>query len=394
MRFHLLGLAHLPCSREYISCAFTQKNYKLSQMLMDLGHEVIYYGAEGSDLPCTKFFKTHDLRDIAIDYGDGDNRFALGYDWHRNDFRHDLNAQRKPSTLKYYEACIELINKIKRPDDFLLLTQGYYHKPISDAVGLFLSCESGVGYRGSFSRFRAFESSYIQNFTYGSQNPFKSINGHYYDRVIPNYFDPDDFIYGEKPGDYYLFIGRIIQRKGLDTAIKTCNAIGKKLIIAGQAATVDGNGYLNSLTEPGFRCAPGTWEYVGFADLETRKKLMAGAIATFVPTVYLEPFAGVHIESMLSGAPPITTNFGVFPETIPDVLNGKVGFRCNTLNDFVVSAMYAPRLKRDVVRKYAERFLMNTVSREFNEWFDDLYRLYESTVDPDKKGWHRITAIR
>jgi len=36
-RCHLLGLVHLPCSKNYLGCAFTQKNYKLAQMLLSLG---------------------------------------------------------------------------------------------------------------------------------------------------------------------------------------------------------------------------------------------------------------------------------------------------------------------------------------------------------------------
>lgn len=32
------------------------------------------------------------------------------------------------------------------------------------------------------------------------------IDGQYYDAVIPNYFDPDDFPYSEKKEDYFLYI--------------------------------------------------------------------------------------------------------------------------------------------------------------------------------------------
>ena len=390
MRFHLLGLAHLPCSKAYMSCAFTQKNHKLSRMLLSLGHEVFYYGAESSDLPCTEFIQTHSLRDIRKDYGDGDNRFDIGYNWHRADFRHDFNEIRKPSTIKFYKKCVSEIQKRKKPDDFLLLSQGFYHKPIADEIKLFLTCEPGIGYRGSYARFRAFESSYIQNFAYGSENPRQCINGKYYDRVIPNYFDPSDILYSADKQDYYLFIGRIIRRKGLNTAVKACNALGRKLIIAGQSASIDSRGYLISSTDPGFNIAPGTWEYIGFADIEKRKELMAHALATFTPTEYLECFAGVHIESMLSGTPVITTNFGVFPETIPDNLNGKVGFRCNTLQDFIDAAQKVIYCDHYEIRKYADRFLMQNIALEFDRWFRDLYQLYLSAKDSKIKGWHYL----
>lgn len=388
----MLGLVHLPCSKEYMACAFTQKNYKLAQMLTSLGHEVIYYGAEGSNLQCTKQVITHTLSDIRKSWGDGDNRFEIGYDWKNTEFRHDLNSEKTEATNKFYRNCIEEINKTKQPDDFLLITQGYYHKPIDEAVKLYLTVEPGIGYRGSYCNFRAFESSYIQNFTYGSQHPYESINGNYYDRVIPNYFDPEDFEVAEEKEDYYLYIGRLIRRKGLITAALTCNALNKKLIIVGQGGIVLSDGSLVAKKNTDFSLPKGTWEYQGFADVEKRKRLMSRAIATFTPSEYLEPFAGTHIESMFCGTPPLTTNFGVFPETIPDYLNGRVGFRCNTLQDFVISAERAKTTNPLVIRTYAERFSLGQVKYEFQKWFDDLYQVYLSTTNSTIKGWHFISS--
>lgn len=363
-------------------------------MLLSLGHEVFYYGAEGSDVPCTKFIQTHTLKDIQEEWGDGDNRFEIGYNWTNTDFRHDFNQPKSKATVKFYQNTINYIKENKKPDDFLLCTQGVYHSPIVDEVGLFLVCEPGIGYRGSIrGRFRAFESSYIQNFTYGSEFPYESIDGSYYDRVIPNYFDPEDVEYRDKKEDYYLFIGRMIKRKGILTAALACNHLNKKLIIVGQGAHVTKDGWLIPNTDPDFQLAPGTWEYHGYAGVEDRKKLMGGAIATFTPTEYLECFAGTHVESMLHGTPPITTNFAVFPGTIPDNVDGVVGFRCNTLQDFVDAAIKAKDVDHQVVRKYGERFLMDSVKWEFQKWFDDLYNVYESSVDENKKGWHRLKPI-
>lgn len=397
-RFHHLGLVHLPLSREYMSCAFTQKLVKLNQMLLDQGHEIFYYGCRSNNWSPEEYYnsdnfhfvETHDLFDIRNDYGVGDNRFEVGYDWTNTDFKHDFNAERKQSTLKFYNNCIDKINKVKKPDDFLLCTQGYYHKPISDKVNLFLTCEPGIGYRGSVrGRFRAFESSYIQNFTYGSEYPFECINGSYYDRVIPNYFEPDEVEFSNEKDDFYFFIGRMIKRKGILTADLVCRHLGKKLIIAGQGAHVDEYGRLVPNEDPDFILDPGTWEYVGFVNTEQRKEYMSRAIATFTPTEYLECFAGTHVESMLHGTPPITTNFAVFPGTIPDHLNGIVGFRCNTLDDFVDAAIRSEYIDHYKVREYGERFLTTNVKYEFQKWFDDLHQVYLST-DGKTKGWSYI----
>jgi glycosyltransferase involved in cell wall biosynthesis len=388
-RFHLLGLVHLPVSERYMACAFTQKIVKLSKMLLSLGHEVFLYGAESSDAPCTEFFETHTLNDIRDEWGSGDNRHDIGYNWKKFGFRHDFNKPRTRTTLKYHQRASMAINRHKQPDDFLLLMQGQYQKPIADNACLYLTCEPGIGYRGSIrpseerkytqGPFRAFESAYLQNFTYGSENPGLSINGSYYDRVIPNYFEPKDFPFVHQKDDYFFYIGRMIGRKGVLTAIDTTRAIGAKLILAGQE---DDEVPVSSL--------PPHCKFVGYVEPEERAEWLGHARASFVPTLYLEAFGGTNVEAQLCGTPAITTNFGVFPET---VVHGVTGFRCDTMADFVDAARNAHKLNPKKIRRHAERYLTTNIKWEFQKWFDDLYQLYLSAVDPRWKGrgWSYIS---
>jgi glycosyltransferase involved in cell wall biosynthesis len=370
-RFHLLGLTHLPVSEEYMGCAFTQKIVKMSKMLLSLGHEVFLYGSEGSDAPCTEHIQTHTLADIRREWGVGDNRTPIGYDWKRDGFKHDFNEE-KPTdaTIKFRSNTIRAINERKKDDDFLLIMQGYYHKEIDDAVGLEMTLEPGIGYRGSYAKYRAFESAYLQNFTYGSEHPRQSIDGNYYDRVIPNYFDGKDFPFQPEKEDYFLYIGRMIKRKGVYVALETAKAVGAKLILAGQGELPIGN-YPDA-------------EVIGYVGPERRAELMGKAKAVFVPTEYLEAFGGVHVEAMLCGTPCITSDFGVFPGT---VVNGANGFRGNTLQDFVDAARSVGDLDPYIVRTYGERYLMDNVKWEFQKWFDDIYRVYLNQKDRSVKAW-------
>lgn len=385
LRFHLLGMVHLPCNEQYMACAFSMKVLKLAKMLKSLGHTVFYYGTEGSQVECDKFIQTHTLKDIRDAWGEGDNRFEIGYDYKTKGFKHDINTKRTKTTLKYYQNCIREINRRKKDDDFLLIMQGFYQKPIGDKVGLLLTVEPGVGYRGSYTWARSFESSYIQNFTYGSEHPRESISGNYYHRVIPNYFDPKDFEYRQKKDDYFLFMGRLIERKGLMTAHLVSKEIGAKLKVAGQGMkSWDGH----KLVTEEVTIEGDNIDFVGSVDVEERKPLLSHAKATFVPTTYLEPFGGVSIESLFSGTPVITTNFGAFPDTIP---SGLVGYRCNTLNDFIWAAKNIDKIKPRDCRDYAmQNFSLDVVKWQFERWFQDNYDRYESAVDPQKKGWHRI----
>lgn len=378
--FHYISMPHLPVTKGYCACAFTNKIHKLSRMMANSGHQVHLYGVGYTDIkhPNIHFHPVVSMDDVIKEWGEGDNRFELNYDWHTKGFKHDLNQPPTPTTLKFRTKTIELINKIKKPDDFLLLSQGYYHKPIADAVRLYLTCEPGIGYRGSYAKFRAFESSYIMYFTYGSEHPRQSINGSYYDRVIPNYFDLDDFEFNDKPKDYLFFIGRLIPRKGVRTAILTAQELGMKIKLAGQGKLKDiGINYKGI-------------EYVGVVGIEERKKLYANALVSFTPTIYLEPFGGVAVESMLSGTPVVSTNFGSFTDIN---LDGVSGYRCDTLQDFVDNTRKAMKLDRKKVREYAERFSMENVNKLFEKWWSDLYQVYLST-DGKTKGWYNINDIQ
>ena len=52
----------------------------------------------------------------------------------------------------------------------------------------------------------------------------------WYDVVIPNYFDLEDFEYApENKEDYFLFLGRVYSGKGIDIAVQVTEKIGAKL---------------------------------------------------------------------------------------------------------------------------------------------------------------------
>ena len=151
LTFHIPGLVHLPVSRDFMGCAFTQKIHKLAKALHERGHTVILYGAEGSDESiCTKFVQTHTLKDIRDTWGSGDNRTrckGLGYDWQAEGFRHDINKTPTPLTQRFNNTVGATIYANSEPDHFLLLSQGWYQKQLADIAGLELTVESGIGYR-------------------------------------------------------------------------------------------------------------------------------------------------------------------------------------------------------------------------------------------------------
>lgn len=357
-------------------------------MLADAGHEVYLYAAAESQGHGGQLVPTHTLKDIRQSWGSGDNRFEIGYDWKAEGFRHDFNKPPAPATLKFYTSAVAQIKaRLKPESDFILVMQGTYHKPVTDNFpNVRLIAEPGIGYRGSFAQYRAFESRYLQNFTYGSEHPRQSINGHYYDRVIPNYYPeelfPDKPV--DRPGDYFLFVGRLIDRKGIMTAVKATASLGARLIVAGQGDIIFGEDANGHNPHPHV-------EQVGYVNATERAELMKNARALFAPTIYLEAFGGVHAEAMLCGTPVITTDFGVFPET---VIQGVTGWRCQTLADFVWAADRAGDLSRMLIWEYARQFTMRHVAPVFGRWFDDLAQLQLSYQLPNAFGWHDLELVK
>jgi glycosyltransferase involved in cell wall biosynthesis len=361
--FHILGLAHIPSSKEYSSCAYTQKVVNLCKMLNQLGHKVYLYCTEDSDVPDVGMITVGSRETRLKVYGD--------YDWRSQFFKHDPKDE---VHLEFNATAISEILKRKQPRDFLLCPMGNYQKPIADAVGL-TAVESGIGYEGVFSNRRVFESYAWMHYIYGL---LRQPNGSWYDAVIPNSYDISDFLYPPLPkSDYYLFIGRLVTRKGLQVAIETTEKIGKKLVIAGQ-------GSLKNIEGKDFSGYSHV-EHIGTVSPRERFDWMSGAIATFVPTYYIEPFGGVAVESQLCGTPVITTDWGVFSETVD---HGVTGYRCRTLDDFVWAANHASDLKPEDCRKHATlNYSIDRVKYRYEEYFNKLSDLWQ-------EGWYEIHPDR
>lgn len=363
LRIHLLGVFNTPTTLgpEGIGNAFGSKVVRMAKILKKLGHYVIFYGVEGSEVECDEFVQVSDKATLKAAYGEWDKQKVYGCV--RDDIAHKL----------FNGNAIFEINKRKLFGDFLLCSFGSYQKPIADVVNIPDTVEIGIGYTGSFAKYRIFESQFQMNWTYGAEG-----NGDvkYYDTVIPGYFEPENFKFSKEKENYYLYLGRVITRKGVFIAQQVCEKIGARLVVAGmkeEANKYDAKAFDDFIKLPNV-------EYVGFADLEKRKELLSKAKAVFMPTTYLEPFGYVAIEAMFSGTPVITTNQGAFPETN---VNGLTGYRCDMFADFIQAAKDIEKLDPEKIRQYAmEHYTLEGAIPKYREYFNRILNLYG-------KGWYK-----
>lgn len=358
LRFHLLGLAHLATHKKNSTCAYTQKIVKLSKMIKSYGHDLYFYGIEGSEVECDEFIPVSNEKILRKTYGD--------YNSAQQFFKHDPNDFAHKT---FNENAIAAINNRKQDNDLLLCPMGNYQKTISEGVKL-LTIESGIGYTGVFSSFRVFESYAWMHYIYGLLNQG---DGSWYDAVIPNYFAVEDFPFQAEKQDYLLYFGRIISRKGVSVCSDVAKATGHELYIVGQGSLDNPSEGLSLGSEKHIRYFPAVGP-------EERAKLLGNAKAVLMPTYYLEPFGGVNVEAQLCGTPVITSDWGVFPET---VLHGVTGFRCRTFEEFCWAVKNIQRIEPRHCREWSEtNYSMERVGRMYEEYFQRVNHLFG-------KGWYQ-----
>jgi glycosyltransferase involved in cell wall biosynthesis len=366
LRIHLLGLPHTETTKAWGFCAFTQKTRKLATMLDSLGYDVRLYAGESNEAKCTEHIPIVDRAWQTWHFNQ--------YDWSRDTFN-EFNPK-VPFWREFNGRAIDAIRLRMEPGDILGMSMGHTFSPIAEALPDLVPVEVGVGYHGVWAPYRVLESFALRHFL-AAKAPID--DERCFDAVIPNSFEVEDFPLGAGDGGYFLFIGRFIRRKGIEAAVEATRHLGMPLVMAGQGCVQDGQTFRGIDIE----VSGDHLVHVGLVGPEERARLMGGAIATFTPSIYLEPFCGVHVESQLCGTPVITSNWGVFPET---VVNGVNGYRCDVLQDYVTAARKCMAgMDRPATRDYAAaRWSTDVVRHQYDDYLRRLATLRMA-------GWYQLS---
>ena len=359
MRFHVLAVPHTVTNKDFVACAFTQKVLKFCDMMTRRGHTVIHYGHEESEVFCSEHVTVIDRETYTRVYGN--------YDWKTQNFKFDLLDEAYQT---YNANAVREIRARQQPGDFVLAFWGQGNKHVCDQLGDMKIVEPGIGYSQAFAPYRIYESYALMHANLGLERVQYSCNMPWYHAVIPNYFDPNDFEFSATKKDYFLYLGRITRAKGLDLAINVTEHIGARLIIAGQGGPGD----------LGLDDWPSHVEYVGYAFADKRRELMKHAKGLFVFSTYVEPFAGVMIESFLSGTPVISTDWGTFAE---NNLHGLTGYRCRTFDHMIWAARNVHKIDPYACKTWGENFTLDKVAPMYEEYFKAASR-----------GWYDIDETR
>ena len=373
---HVLGLAHLPTVAEdpIFACAYSQKIRRFCEMMTNIGYDVIFYGVEGSRVRCKENVVVLSEDDRNRIYGPLD-QFAEKF------FQHGKND---PAYTIFIQNAIREIRERVKKNDVLCNPMGNYYedicKPVNQggvefANGYPWLVESGIGYDGILlNTHRVFESNAWRHYVYGIYKAWTQnkmfVNGDFYDTVVPNFYLPEHYKFREDKEDFFFMNCRIANRKGIDIAVKTCEATGDHLIIAGQP------GEDVKMDSPNV-------QYIGYVSEKEKLELLSRAKGLFSPTLYIGPFEGVTVEALMSGTPVISTDFGCYTETIPST----VGFRCMVLKEFVKAAKNIETIAPLSCRRWAvEKFSTTVCAQQYDTFFGRLTDLWG-------QGWGELGTV-
>jgi glycosyltransferase involved in cell wall biosynthesis len=348
MRIHLPGLVHRDANPNWEPDAYVGKIWRLATILTELGHKVFVYGGPDTDTAGT---------DVTV-ISDDDRRRWFGDETWANTVFNEFDPASAPWLTMNGHTIAAIAERIQ-PHDIIFLTMGTAQAAIQHAFPSHVVAECGVGYEGVLNTtHRCYESHAWMHYLWGKTGV---ADGRWFDTVIPNAYDPADYIYRADHDGYLLFMGRHTPRKGLEVVAELAKY--HRVITAGQGGPI-----------------PGV-EYAGVVRGKEKAELLAGARAVLCPTQYIEPFGGVAVEAMLSGTPVISSPFGAFSETVADGLSG---FRCHTLGQFVRAASDAlDDLDRKTVQEWAsDRFTLAAVAPQYDRWLARLSTLYGD-------GWYQ-----
>lgn len=198
-------------------------------------------------------------------------------------------------------------------------------------------------------------------------------------RVIHHGLDPDAYPPGDGAGGHLLFLGRMSPDKGVHRAIAVARAAGRRLLIAAKLQEPCEQRYFDEVVEP---MLGDDVEYVGEADRDTKRELLAGAAALINPICWPEPFGLVMIEALASGTPVVAFPEGAAPEIVD---HGTTGFVCRDEDEMVRAVARIERIDRGTCRTaFEDRFSAARMATEYLDLYEEVLGARPATSVPPR----------
>jgi glycosyltransferase involved in cell wall biosynthesis len=138
--------------------------------------------------------------------------------------------------------------------------------------------------------------------------------------VVYNGIDMNLFRFNSKPENYFIWVGRVEPKKGVENAIKVAKIAKIKLYLVGKIDP-EKEEYFQTVIKPQLS---EKIKYLGELSQKRLVNLYRKAKALIFPLEWNEPFGLTMAESQACGTPVITFKFGSTPEVVKDKKTGFV----------------------------------------------------------------------
>ncbi len=299
-----------------------------AQGLTERGHQVTYFGPQGTDIPGVKVETlnlralVHNQKEFAEVLGDAEKlRHYLPGLWDERLARRMFEGAEKGE--------FDLLH-FHHPEIALNLANVYPNVPVAYT----LHDPIYNWYRDLFDLYKSDN----QHFISISDNQRRDAPDLQFCGTVYNGVDPSKFTFSETHEDYLLLAGRIIPEKGVKEAIEVAKQTGRRLFIIGPVYE-NQQEYFNQYVKPHLN---DKILYLGFMEQEQLIKYYQKATAILMPIQWEEPFGLAMTEAMACGTPVVALRRGSVPEVVVD---GKTGFICDHVQDMVDAVSKACRAK-------------------------------------------------
>jgi glycosyltransferase involved in cell wall biosynthesis len=114
-------------------------------------------------------------------------------------------------------------------------------------------------------------------------------------------------------------------------------------------------------------------QYVGEADSDYKRQLLAGAYCLLAPITWPEPFGLFMVEAMACGTPVVAFNHGAAPEVVQ---HGVTGYVVGTLEEMVNAVPQAHSIDPAVCREHVQqRFSIPRMADEYLTAYERIINL-------------------
>ena len=352
---HVIGCPGNPSAQNITIDPFARVSYYLTTYLHRNDWNVEYYGYEESTVECSKKWG------------------CVNIPWKEKYTTHNTDSPPEVTWEFVRDFCDKVRPYLRdraKPGDIVLCTWSSHIQNLQEfkEIGVKL-VDAHVGHYSPnpLTTYHVYASDSLRSWMYAKDED-AYMNCKWHDVVIPPMAHSlNDYTYTPQKGNYFLFMSRLIENKGLGIVFDIANQMrDHEFKIAGPG---DWDYWKNQ--------APPNVEYIGYLDGDLRRQWVSSAKAVITPALYFEPFGLTAVESAVSGTPVITTDWGGYTN---NVVHGVTGFRCTHLSEFIEAIENIDEIDPSDCRGWGEA---HSAENLIYRWEDYLIRVA-------RENWHDL----